>query len=578
MISQEYINQLLDHSDLSLIVRNRINLKRKGNEWQGLCPFHQEKTPSFTVVPHKKIFYCFGCHAGGNAIKFIRTYHQYNFIESVKLIAQETNYPLPELDTEKQSFYQDKKKIHELLSITNNYFHKQLIKNTELLTYLKNRMVNMSSVKSFGLGYAPTKDKQLLNTLKKSYTNQEISDSGLEQKKGGNLLFYNRLTFPIHNEIGEIIAFGARSLSDQQPKYINSPQTRFYHKKKHLYGLYQALKSTRQLKSLFVVEGYMDVILLSQHGITNVVATLGTAVTESHLKKLIYYTNTLIFCFDGDNAGRRAAWKTTETLLPLMHQGINTHFIFLPQGHDPDSIVREHGKSFFVNAFKQSMSLESFFFQHLSQKHLGTSIASKTIFASTCQEYINDLPNGIFKSLLTAQLVKILDLDENDLNKQDDIKIKTTTKPIKNTTAIPQVKRLYSLIVQNPHLAHLRPKPPESILTSMESNYPTLSKILLLIDQKKIQSLPSLLSLCEEEQLHSLICHYGIISTNFSENVIKKELDGLLIQLYILLFESKIMSILDKNSTEDLSDDLKKKLVILMQEKKNFIAMRTPLD
>jgi DNA primase len=577
MIAQEYIDQLLEHCDISHIIRNRLTLTRKGQEWSALCPFHQEKTPSFTVVPHKKIYYCFGCHNGGNAIQFIKNYHNINFVDAVSIIAKESNYPLFTLNDQDQAFYNNQKQVLDLLACANDYFQQQLKLDTTARAYLKKRTLSTESINTFQLGYAPQNDKQLLKKISQSFAKEHLKDSGLLQKKNHQCLFFNRLTFPIHNEKGHIIAFGARSLNQQPPKYINSPQTTYYHKKNNLYGLFQALQTTKKIKSLFIVEGYLDVIMMAQHGIPNVVATLGTAITVQQIKKAIYYTSTLIFCFDGDRAGTQAAWKTVEILLPLMHQGINSYFLFLPQGQDPDSTIRQHGKPYFIQAFKQAQTLEQVFFDHLTKQYPTKTMSEKTIFSKACEDYIQKIPEGVFKELIKNKLANMIDLNPNQLPSQQ----KKLAHPVQkntNPTISPQLKKLYALIVQHPQLIQRYPQPSPTITKYIAHHYPTLMLLIQTIQVKKINSLANLMTVTDPPLLNNLIKSSAMLTITLAGISIEKELYGLCLQFYITIINVIIKQMLEQSKTPALSEELKQTIVQLMQEKNNYIAIRSSVD
>lgn len=363
-IPQAVIDDILARIDIVDVIRPRVPLKRAGREWQACCPFHNEKTPSFTVSPKKQFYYCFGCHASGNALRFLMEYERLEFRPALETLAQMAGVALPEEGPGNAREAGLRNAERDALGAAQSWFRKQL-PGSPAADYLAQRGVDAAMVERYALGYAPTQGG-LARTL----------DSGAAQRAGLTLerddgsayeRFRNRLMFPIRDPRGRVVGFGGRTLGDDKAKYLNSPETPLFHKGRLLYGLYEARQARREPPGYVVVEGYMDVIALAQHGIDYAVATLGTAATAQHLEQLLRLHPRLTFCFDGDRAGRRAAAHALEVALPQLRDGHQLHFLFLPDGHDPDTWVREIGAPAFEQALAQATPLSQYLLDSLAE-------------------------------------------------------------------------------------------------------------------------------------------------------------------------------------------------------------------
>ena len=331
-IPQTFIDDLLARVDIVELIDSYVPLRKKGASYSACCPFHAEKTPSFHVTPAKQLYHCFGCGAGGNAISFVMAHENLDFIESLKLLAERVGIDLPKttfsVETQPNST-----SLYPLLEEVTNYFQQELKQNQQAIDYLKNRGISGQMAKLFRIGYAPSHWDNLCKHFLNRYTPSDLIDAGLIIKKenGGFYdRFRDRIIFPIRDTKGRVIAFGGRILTSGEPKYLNSPETALFQKGKELYGLYEARKASHALDNMWIVEGYLDLIALVQAGITNTVATLGTALTSSHLQRLFRVTSEVIICFDGDKAGQQAAWRALEALLPLMEDDYRANFVILP--------------------------------------------------------------------------------------------------------------------------------------------------------------------------------------------------------------------------------------------------------
>lgn len=373
MIPQTFIDDLLARADIVQVVERFVPLKKAGQNYSACCPFHQEKSPSFTVSPTKQFYHCFGCGVHGNALGFIMEYQGLGFIDAVKMLASEYGMVVPEERSER--FEQQKAVVSPLLdvmSVATNFFKKSLKQSPEAIDYLKKRGLTGEIAARFELGFSP-EDWQALATVFPQYeTQDDLLSAGLviKNEQGRRYdRFRHRVMFPIHNQKGQIIGFGGRVLGKGEPKYLNSPETPLFEKGKELYGLWQARQAIKTAGKVMVVEGYMDVVALSQFGVDYAVATLGTATTGDHIHKLLRYSERIIFCFDGDNAGRKAAWRALENLLPLLTDAITAEFLFLPEGEDPDTLVRQVGKDGFEKLLAERvLPLSRFLIQEIGSR------------------------------------------------------------------------------------------------------------------------------------------------------------------------------------------------------------------
>src|SRR5579872_117414 len=377
-IPREFIQLLLSRIELVDLIDGRVPLRKKSaNNYFACCPFHTEKSASFSVSQNKQFYYCFGCGAHGNAIDFLMQYDRLEFPEAIEALARQAGLEVPrEAGTVSRPVVSDH--FYTLLEDAAKFYQQQLKQSPTAIDYLKKRGLSGEMAKEFGLGFAPAGWDHLLQTLAKTDAlKQALLDTGMLIKKddGGYYdRFRERIMFPIRDRRGRIIAFGGRILEKGEPKYLNSPETPLFQKGHELYGLYHAQQRNRQLDRVLIVEGYMDVIGLFQHGITYAVATLGTATTTTHLQRLFRHTSEVIFCFDGDEAGRTAAWRALLVTLPIMHDEISIRFLFLPEGEDPDSLVRKEGKQDFENRIQNAATLSHFFFQSIAAQSNLTSL------------------------------------------------------------------------------------------------------------------------------------------------------------------------------------------------------------
>jgi len=435
LIPQNFIDDLLSRVDIVDVIDKRIKLRKTGKNYSALCPFHKEKSPSFSVQPEKQFYYCFGCGAGGNALGFVMEYDNKDFPQAVESLATDYGLTVPREDNrEHEQQHSENQQLLAVLGQADTWFQQQLRRHPgkqKAVHYLKARGLTGQIAKQFGIGFAPPGWDNLLTHLRTASVSIDLmmksgliierdadraAKQGKEHTHGHYDRFRDRIIFPIRDNRGRVIAFGGRVLGDDKPKYLNSPETPVYHKGQELYGLYEARKSKSRLNRMLIVEGYMDVVALAQHGIDYAVATLGTATNTTHLSRLFRVVPEVIYCFDGDAAGLTAAWRGLQATLPVMQDGRKVRFLFLPDGEDPDTLVRKIGKDRFSEKIDQATNLEDFFFDHLGSQVDMDSMEGKARLAILAAPLLKQLPAGIFRQLMRKRLVALTGVDNETID------------------------------------------------------------------------------------------------------------------------------------------------------------------
>ena len=419
MIPESFIQELLNRVDVVEVVDRKVQLKKAGANFVACCPFHKEKTPSFSVSPSKQFYHCFGCGAHGSAISFLIEYDGMTFVEAVNELANTAGLKVPNEQNVGTKEVKNNQKLEQVMQSTNIFFQKQLRQSNKAIAYLKERGLTGQIAKEFAIGYAP----EGWSNLEKNLTNYDTEDlikAGLIQKNEQGKFydrFRDRIMFPIINEKGVVIGFGGRVINPEDtPKYYNSPETPLFQKSFELYGLINARKAIRTENYVLVVEGYMDVAALAQHDIRNVVATLGTATTQFHIKKLMRYTQEIVFCFDGDQAGKEAAWRALNNALEALNDNLNLKFLFLPDNHDPDSYVRENSKEAFTKMVDAALPFSEYLIKYLTEKNNLASQEKKVKFLNEVEPILKKINASKLKLLIRKKIAALLDLDTADMN------------------------------------------------------------------------------------------------------------------------------------------------------------------
>jgi DNA primase len=457
VIPRSFIDELLARADIVQLINQRVPLKKAGTNYKACCPFHSEKTPSFNVSAQKQFYHCFGCGSSGDALKFLMEYEGLSFIDSIEQLASINGMQVPreKLSPQEQEKQQKQRDLYDVTLLVAKYYRQQLknhVASTTVKDYLKNRGLSAEIAKDFYIGFAPN-DKGLEKELHaNSLLKEQLIETGmLGENEGGGVYsrFRDRLMFPIRDVRGRVIAFGGRVLSEQQqPKYLNSPETPIFHKSYTLYGLYEMRIAKDRSNHVIVVEGYMDVVALAQFGVKNAVATLGTAVTVEHLDILFRQVSEVVFCFDGDNAGKKAAWKALELVLPLLTEIRLAKFLFLDAGEDPDSTVRKEGLEGFTKRVVSGMTSSEFLFAGLQEKISLplSSIEGQQQLISLAKPYIISA-RGAMPDLLTKVLADIVELPVWRLGQILEIRV-ASTKKIKEKSKQLFVLKAQSIILQ----------------------------------------------------------------------------------------------------------------------------------
>jgi DNA primase len=457
-IPPQLIDEILARTDIVDLINSRVPLRKAGKDYQACCPFHDEKTPSFTVSREKQFYHCFGCGAHGSAIGFLMEYERRGFLEAVQELAHQAGLPLP-TEGEVTPEGPDRRPLYALLGQAAALYRRQLREHPEAaraVSYLKRRGLTGEVAATFGLGYAPRGWDFLLKHLGGGPgAHRHLTESGLVVEQEGKRYdrFRDRIMFPIRDRRGRVIGFGGRVLGDDKPKYLNSPETAVFHKGRELYGLYEAQQAQRNPARLLVVEGYMDVIALAQFGISYAVATLGTAATGQHIQLLLRAAPELVFSFDGDRAGRAAAWKALETVLPYATGRQEIRFLFLPEGEDPDTLVRKEGREAFERRLKTAPPLSDFLFRQLTGQVDMASLDGRARLAALAAPLMEKVPAGLFRDMLSGRLASLVGVAPTQVGVGPRQALSRRRPPPRDRKPLTTVQRAIALVLQEPRIA-----------------------------------------------------------------------------------------------------------------------------
>jgi len=418
MIPNDFIQTLLGRVDIVDVIDRSVPLKKAGANYQACCPFHSEKTPSFTVSPTKQFYHCFGCGAHGTAIGFLMEHDGKSFPEAVESLARDAGLSVPHTEsTGERERREASADLSEILLTAAKFYRAKLKDAPDAIAYLKRRGLTGAVAAHFGVGFAPDA-WQGLSAAYADYDDPVLEAAGLVIRGDGGKRydrFRGRIMFPIHDTRGRVIGFGGRVLDSGEPKYLNSPETAVFSKGKELYGLYLARNAIRAANRVLVVEGYMDVVALAQHGIEYAVATLGTSTTPVHAQKLFRLADVVVFCFDGDAAGRKAAWRALETTLPVLADGKEARFLFLPNGEDPDDFIRGHGKAAFERAIDAATPLSEYLLGELASRHAPDTAEGRAALVAAAEPYVGSIAAPILGALLRRQLAELAGIPGDQL-------------------------------------------------------------------------------------------------------------------------------------------------------------------
>ncbi|WP_342219638.1 DNA primase [Rickettsiella endosymbiont of Miltochrista miniata] len=573
-IPQEFINELLARVDIVQLIDARVPLRKKGKNYIACCPFHSEKTPSFTVTPEKQFYYCFGCSVGGNGLSFLMEYEKLSFVEAVNLLAEQMGMEVPQ-HAKQQEVYKVSANLYGLLEKVTQFYAKELRHNTHAINYLKQRGLSGEIAKKFNLGYAPAAWDSLLKTFNDT---ENLFAAGLLVKKSEGPGYYDRfrdrVLFPIRDRRGRVIGFGGRVLAEQEPKYLNSPETTLFHKGKELYGLYETFQANRQLERILVVEGYMDVLALFQADLPFAVATLGTATSRDQISRLMSHTQEIIFCFDGDVAGKKAAWRVLEQSLDLLTDGYILRFLLLPNGEDPDSLIQKKGRTEFIARLQQAQSLGEFLFGYLLTQVDINQLEGKARLAKLAVPLIEKVAVGIMQHKLFEQLAALVNMDVVTLkkvtvnDKSNSIKTmqKKIHKPTNRANRSSPMRLAIALLVQFPQIVKTLSDKQCHTLSRLElPGSDLLVKLFLLLKQNPELTSAMLLEYWrEDESCHKILKQLISHPLTIPESGVQAEFHDLLKHLKKAVAEGQIDKILQQGKQSGLNEEEKKHLYHLM--------------
>ena len=563
-IPQSFLDQLINRVDIIDVIGSRIKLKKSGHNYHAKCPFHNENTPSFSASQKKQFYYCFGCGAHGNSISFIMEYDKLDFKTTVETLAASVNLEVPVTDDNSPSTKPD----YEVMETAAKLFYQQLRKSSDAINYLKQRGLTGETTKQFQIGFAPPGWHLMTKSFAPNQT-QQLLKNGLilRNDKGSHYdRFRDRIMFPIRDIRGRVIAFGGRCLDQSTPKYLNSPETALFQKKRQLYGLYEAKQASTKLDHLIFVEGYMDVVSLHQHGITTAIATLGTATSTEHLQLAFRHTSKIIFCFDGDRAGRDAAWRALKNALPIMRDGLEAQFIFLPEKQDPDSMIKQYGKEAFQQLIDHADSLSDIFFQHINTNINIDKMDGRAKLAHEALTLLEQIPQGIFKQLMLDKLANTINVDAKQFDQQTPVyKKPAETKP----STLSPMKRCLSILIQHPNLANeIDNHQTQELETITLKGTSLLNKLIQLIQNSDTpQNTGILLTYFDDEQKQYL-SKLATLEYLIPEKGLKSELNGAITRLIITNRQVIINQLLIKAGNNQLTDTEKHQLQQLISQQK----------
>ena len=583
-IPQQFIDDLLARTDIVDLIDQRVRLKKAGKNYQACCPFHNEKSPSFTVSPDKQFYHCFGCGAHGTALGFLMEYDGLEFLDAIDEMASMHGLTVPRENTGGSSPQQqaaaraERQDLYSLLNDINRFYQQQLRSAPAAIDYLKSRGLSGEVVKHFGIGYVPDQwDSVKRRYAKNRDTERQLIDGGmLLQNDNGRIYdrFRDRIMFPIRDRRGRTIGFGGRVLGDGTPKYLNSPETPVFHKGRELYGLYEVRQTHRNPERVLVVEGYMDVVALAQFGIDYAVASLGTSTTSDQLQLLYRTTREVICCYDGDRAGREAAWRALENALPLMQDGRSLRFVFLPDGEDPDSLVRTQGKPAFEQLLDSAQDFGDFLFERLAQDSMDGD-AGQHELAHKAAEAIMRVPEGFTREGLITQLSRQLNWGENERRiKELFQRLKPAEKQENPAPGRPQklkltpLRRAIALVLQYPAAAARLPEMP----ALEELSLPGMELLLALLAMVRKQPNMSTAQVLEHWRGHAseaALSKLAMAENAFAGDNIEQELQDIFVVLINEYLAKRIELLQQKSSTrEGLTPAEKQELVLLLTESK----------
>ncbi len=571
-IPKDFIDNLVTRIDLIELINARVPLKKTGSNYTARCPFHNEKTPSFSVNPIKQFYYCFGCGASGDAIGFLTNYDRLSFPEAIEELATLAGVDVPyEEGTQASKPSEDFTELYELQQSVSKFYQQALIKHPQAQQareFLNNRGLDQTTIEKFEIGYAPPEWQNLPSEL--NFNPDKLKQLGLLiEKEDGHQYhrFRNRIMYPIRDRRGRVVGFGGRVLDQSTPKYLNSPETPIFHKHNEIYGLHQTLQTNDRLQQLLVVEGYMDVISLSRHGISYSVATLGTASSREQYELLFRYCKHLVLCFDGDQAGQTAAWRAIKIILQTLRAERQIRIMQLPEEHDPDSLIQEQGHDDFSNSINNATVLSDFFFDYLAKQHDLSTIEGRSALVRTAKPLIAEIPDETYAQLMQARLAELAQISFSS----------NTPRPARTSNHQPRtqfdsrpslVKTAFNLLLQNPDLIQVLNQQPTDWKMIKD---PDIAVLLLLYETIDNNPESSFLSLMKQLEHHDEFTRMKSLISEIllAESEIKAELSDAIHGLNKETRQQRVHQLVTKASQQALNTQEKEELNQLLAHKQH---------
>ncbi len=570
MIPRSFIDDLLVRVDLVDLVDSYIPLKKSGSNYVARCPFHTEKTPSFSVTRNKQLYHCFGCGAGGNAISFLMDYGHLNFVEAVEDLADFVGVEVPKEAGTVSVKKNNLAEIYQVLEQVAVFYIEQLRNDKAAkvaVDYLKSRGLSGEIAREFQVGYAPMGRGE----LSKHFNIKTLVDAGLViANEDGSVYerFRGRVVFPIKDRRGRVLGFGGRILDDSMPKYLNSPETTVFHKGREVYGLYELLARNSKPDRIVVVEGYMDVIALAQFGLSYSVATLGTATSREHMELLFRFTTEIVLCFDGDKAGRAASWRAVDAVLPTLQDGRQVKIMQLPSGIDPDVLMREQGLEAFESLVGSAQTLSDYFFEHLSHGLNLNDMEGRASLVSKAKSYLAKLPNGVFQDLMLEKLKSLTRVERLDFFEKATTIKNREYKQKQEDAKLSPVRMAISLLLQNPELIEVLEEKELSWRNIELAGVNVLKKIVDIIVNHPNINLPRLLECfrgAEEEKYINIMMNHEFYMTG---EALKDEFSGAIDRLIDHGKEQRLDELIAKERASGLAEQEQKELLSRLAARK----------
>jgi DNA primase len=571
-ISEQFIDELISRTDIAELIDHRVPLQRAGSEFRACCPFHNEKTPSFYVSPAKQFYHCFGCGAHGTAVSFLMSYDNMEFLDAVDVLASQAGMVVPKEVQPDDQTRQKQAALYDIVKRANNWYQTQLKQHPDAqkaIDYLKVRGLDGETAANFGIGFAPEGWDNLIKALGTDAQSLELLENAglvIKKEEGGFYdRFRERVMLPIEDFRGKLVGFGGRVIGEGEPKYLNSPETPLFHKGSELYGLYRARREMGKLDEAVVVEGYMDVVGLAQNGVMHSAATLGTATTPVHMQRLFRAASKVVFCFDGDRAGSKAAWRAMGVALPFMEDGRQIKFLLMPEGEDPDSLIRDEGLDSFKQRLDEALSLDAFLFDSLTATLDMSQMDQRAKLASLARPLLQKLPQGNYKSMMYAHLSELVGVTQHEAQSLTPVPRPTPEKEAAEQSTAqgipPHVRDSLRLLLQFPALVEVANE--FELITDDEPWLEMLDRLIGMINVNPQINTARLMERLRFHAQHSILA--SLASQDFDLEADKRQeyLHDLMSRIDLHSLQRQVTGLLNITSERKFTDEEHKRLNIL---------------